>query len=87
MLDKGKAIEVHDHRDGECDLPDLDEWVKTPMASRTRCYWDLCLRELYEHHTCGCWMCTERPFRKQQRRKERHTRSRAIRRELDELDD
>lgn len=69
--------EVHDHRSGPCDLPkdpltypDTSAVPKT--WSCTRCYWDVQLNHLYDHHVCGCRMCTGYYERKWDNRKERY---------------
>jgi hypothetical protein len=70
-----KAIEVHNHADGPCDLPDpYDEWAFCRLTTR-------CRREFIFTGTepCCCRMChnsdypdrTERQRRRRERRKQR----------------
>jgi hypothetical protein len=65
------AVAVHDHRFGDCDLVELDRWGEDPGVGGwgdPRCYW---MSAPYVV-TCGCWMCTEAPWRRRERRRSRH---------------
>lgn len=67
--------EHHDHRDGPCDLPDIATWVADPDRLDRRCSY----RYRFESgpNICGCPMCTQAPYRKAARRRERHEGRRA----------
>ena len=64
------AKQVHDHRDGVCNLPDVpvDVWWGRPGD----CTWEPD-KDLYygPGHGCGCWMCTDQPGRKARARRDR----------------
>lgn len=67
--------EVHDHRNGECDLP--TKGYAQPMNGHraTRCYYD------YVHDgvgVCGCPMCTAHFERREERRRDRHDAKRDL---------
>lgn len=87
ILDKGSAVATHDHRSGECDLPDLDDWVHERVTERTHCGWEIPLSVLSEHPTCGCDMCTGSQYRKRERRRRRHNERRDIENRLREYQD
>jgi hypothetical protein len=61
------AVAVHDHRFGPCDLVDL-ACVTDDSTGSSRCYWTANPYVI----TCGCPMCTEAPWRREERRRARH---------------
>lgn len=65
--------ESHDHRNGECDLPSLEDARKMHLNDN-RAYHRLnCTYDWYSHASaCGCGMCTMRFERRQERRRSRH---------------
>jgi hypothetical protein len=78
------VVETHDHRDGRCDLPTLEQWRRTVAAdgvaaawSRHRCRYDLDWRRL--PNLCGCGRCTGRDERRADRRRDRHQSRRMLR--------
>ena len=80
------CVEIHDHRDGPCDLPSLPDWFAQAKATtpyrmwRThRCVWDVDLNRIPP--LCACQMCSETAERKADRRRDR----RKVRAELRRL--
>ena len=90
---KEHAVARHDHRTGECDLVDLDVWVKEATVDgesmRTqRCWWELPQAFLAEHHICGCPLCTGRFSRRSKQKQERARAKRDIAKALrDEVEE
>jgi hypothetical protein len=82
------CVEVHDHRDGPCDLPTLAEFlhaVKDGGWPHDQCCgWDIDIRAIPP--TCGCSLCTGRFERRWERRRDRHQARLALQRG-DWLDD
>lgn len=78
LNDPRLRIEVHDHRHGGCDLPDTAAWTSDPCA--TRCRWALDVHAAGP--TCGCALCTDAPWRRAERRRDRR-RSRQLLRHAD----
>jgi hypothetical protein len=82
------CVEVHDHRNGPCDLVPADVWadeLRVGVDHRDRaCGWDVDMARL--PNTCGCGMCTEAVWRRAERRRSRH-RSRLELRRGDWLDE
>ena len=63
----------HDHRNGECDLVDVELWcLETPDPTEPRCSWLLPAGFLSEHPVCGCKLCTGAHERRAERRHDRH---------------
>ena len=63
LNDPAARKEVHDHRNGPCDLPSVQDQLRKDGRAlrRTRCRWEV-------DHTrvpplCGCRMCTEHEWR------------------------
>ena len=82
LLDQ--AIPCHDHRGGPCDLPTVAVWVRLALANtypgrQYRCAWQLPLGFQYEHPTCGCALCTGKPWRDEQRKRRRADGKKACR--------
>lgn len=76
VKDNGVGIkEVHDHRNGECDLPSSPvEQLK--IEGTTKCHWSYAYNG---RGLCGCGLCTERFQRRMDRRRERHNSKRSLR--------
>jgi hypothetical protein len=52
------SVEVHDHRSGECDLPELPIDKKYWERQGTRCSWGFSQELLFGRGSgCPCWMC------------------------------
>jgi hypothetical protein len=87
-----KLIEVHDHRDGPCDLPTRKVWQAELKAdtrawrthARYRCGWQLPPDDLAG--LCGCPQCTQTHERREQRRRLRRSTPGAIREALREAE-
>ena len=84
LNDPAARKEVHDHRNGPCDLPSVQDQLRKDGGAlrRTRCRWEV-------DHTrvpplCGCRMCTEHEWRRGERRRERHETKRRLRNYLDD---
>ena len=84
--DRAQCIEVHDHDDEPCDLPDfqtLDDWVAhhgffNPWDEWPwNCGWDLADR--WRPNRCGCRICTDHYWRREDRRRDRHDTRRWLR--------
>lgn len=100
LSDKGLAVEAHNHTNAPCDLPTLKEWVHMFSTDpqdlkKHRCSWTLSNSAWATNPACGCDLCTQRDYRKNERRKSRrisHKESHEISREnrtlyTDEADD
>lgn len=72
---KMSSEEVHDHRNGECDLPNIQDHVHERFS--TRCHW--VYRYEGRNFSCGCSMCTRSFYRKEDRRRDRHIAKTALR--------
>ncbi len=76
---------VHDHSNGPCTLPTLDEFrrrINNGAGYRNfPCYWDI---RWYVNskiiRTCGCRMCTGYWDQRADRRRDRHEAKRGLRR-------
>lgn len=73
LADPALRVAVHDHRDGRCDLPDPG----VRPVHRTRCRWRLDTHAAGP--TCGCALCADAPWRRAQRRRDRHRARVALR--------
>lgn len=73
--------EHHDHVNGECDLPALSE-IAHGEFPRTRCYWGF--KYDGRNFSCGCAQCTGAPWKRQQRRQDRHDMKNVLRKTLNE---
>lgn len=75
---------VHDHTDGVCDLPadPSKDW-----GSWRGCHWTESHAFYYgRDRGCGCPLCSQQDWRRQERRRDRHRAAQAIRRgRADEL--
>ena len=82
--------QVHDHREGPCDLPALEQWQQELkkerrawlLHQRYRCSWQLPYEELAT--LCGCEVCTGQADRRIERRQTRRSAATEIRQELRE---
>lgn len=61
---------LHDHRFGECDLPDTPE-----VTTDTRCRW---VWSYVGNRDCGCRLCTAHHERRTARRRSRHDSKRVL---------
>jgi len=77
------ANEVHDHRNGVCNLPDGPGDLNNIWWPRDGdCGWVPSNRLYYgPGHGCGCWMCTDQVGRKSRARRNRQ-RDKVLSRQL-----
>ena len=73
LFDVRNVVENHDHRHGPCDLVPLHDWAKLARDGQflwraRRCIWDLRPGVM----ACGCPMCTQSAWRREERRRSRH---------------
>jgi hypothetical protein len=73
-------VEHHNHANGECNLPPLDPTILmqqhlTVSVINNDCYYEF---RYMGHNICGCYMCTEKFERKEDRRKKRHNTKRHL---------
>lgn len=76
--------EVHDHRDGKCNLPTLDRASCIRWAGVHDCRWEWKYSGVNE---CGCRMCTNYWQRRWDRRRVRNHERRVTQKWLDEYED
>ncbi|GAB2732442.1 hypothetical protein [Nocardioides pakistanensis] len=73
--DPSWLVEVHDHRNGVCDLPERPRRMTSPFGSTERgaCTW-AATREFWANRAngCGCSRCADQVGRKARARRVRH---------------
>ena len=84
--DRALCVERHDHKEEPCDLPAFDafvEWVaRHGYFNRSEewpwhCGWELADR--WRPKRCGCRICTDHYWRREDRRRDRHRTRRWLR--------
>lgn len=79
LVDPALRHEHHDHRHGNCDLLPFAAWLAEDTDRyRRRCGWDT--NWWATGPTCGCAMCTQRDWRRAERRRDRHRTRTLLRR-------
>lgn len=82
---EASPTEVHDHRDGTCDLPPLTK-ESFGWKQHSHCYWIESTRFYHGRDGgCGCPSCNDQQGRRIARRKERHNARAQARRTLREV--
>ena len=75
IFDTHTALEVHDHRLGECDLQSPSEWLRAlefeDGHEERRCSWDLRSSQMHKASD-GCQLCTQSRYFRMKTRTERH---------------
>jgi hypothetical protein len=84
LRDRGGATDIHDHANGDCDLPSLKEWItllthEPENLATNRCYWQVSKMSTYKSPPCGCELCTQQVGRKLKTRRDRHRRAKEAR--------
>lgn len=88
LNDPKLAKESHDHREGPCDLLTLKKWMNLYTSTnwatlrKYHCRWDVDWTYFYDHHMCGCSMCTSKIWRKQEIKRKRAAKASEITEQL-----
>lgn len=65
------ARQQHDHRDHECDLPSLREWIAQDGKHANKCHWVIPEWYTHQHNMCGCPLCRPHGQHRRERRRDR----------------
>jgi hypothetical protein len=81
FLDEKSPRQIHDHREGECDLPTRKKWESLLKEARHphllfkefRCVWDFSIEYYVRQKFCDCAYCTGSYDRELDKRRDRRS--------------